>query len=125
MKRLDNDQKLIHDQIREAMQQYHEADEMIRTFEDAKGKNEILNKQLESAIKGLEKEKARLEKQMLKKTEEQIKVMDQAGVQLVSTDYLAGSYIEYLIKQNAEYAEKDFKDIDNIKLTKILSEAKN
>ena len=51
MKRLDNDQKLIHDQIREAMQQYREADEMIKTFEDAKGKNEIINKQLESAIK--------------------------------------------------------------------------
>ena len=33
------------------MQQYREADEMIKTFEGAKGKNEILNKQLESAIK--------------------------------------------------------------------------
>ena len=51
IKRLDNGQKLIHDQIREAMQQYREADEMIRTFEDAKGKNKILNKQLESTIK--------------------------------------------------------------------------
>lgn len=28
-----------------------EADEMIKTFEDAKGKNEILNKQLAPAIK--------------------------------------------------------------------------
>ena len=98
MKRLDNNQKLIHDQIREAMQQYQEADEMIRTFEDAKGKNEILNKQLESAIKGLEKEKIRLEKQMLKKTEEQIQIMDQAGVQLASTYYLAGSYGAELLK---------------------------
>lgn len=99
MKRLDNNQKLIHDQIREAMQQYREADEMIKTFEDAKGKNEILNKQLESAIKGLEKEKVRLEKQMLKKTEEQIKVMDQAGVQLANTEYLAGSYAEKLARK--------------------------
>ena len=125
MKRLDNDQKLIHDQIREAMQQYREADEMIKTFEDAMGKNEILNKQLESAIKGLEKEKIRLEKQMLKKTEEQIKIMDQAGIQLVSTDYLAGSYIEELIKRDTKYAGKDPKNMDNIKLTEILNEAKD
>ena len=125
MKRLDNDQKLIHDQIREAMQQYREADEMIKTFEDAKGKNEILNKQLESAIKGLEKEKVRLEKQMLKKTEEQIKVMDQAGVQLVSTDYLAGSYIEHLIKQNTEYTNENIQNLKNAKLTEILSDAKD
>lgn len=127
MKRLDNDQKLIHDQIREAMQQYREADEMIRTFEDAKGKNEILNKQLESVIKGLEKEKARLEKQMLKKTEEQIKVMDQAGVQLVSTDYLAGSYIEDFINRNPQYIKESasINTLKNADLTNILHDAQD
>lgn len=78
--------------INEAQEQYNEADRLLSVLgETIKGTDEVI-KLHDEAVKGLEKEKLRLEKQMMKDTQKLIRNLEVAGVNIASTEYLAGSY---------------------------------
>lgn len=78
--------------INEAQEQYNEADRLLSILgETAKGTDEII-KLHDEAVEGLKKEKLRLEKQMMKDTQKLIRNLEVAGVNIASTEYLAGSY---------------------------------
>lgn len=119
--------------INEAQEQYNEADRLLSILrETAKGTDEII-KLHDEAVEGLEKEKLRLEKQMMKDTQKLIKNLEVAGVNIASTEYLAGSYAvsKLMEMENKEtnslskyYSLDDIKGMTNQDILNHLDEYK-
>ena len=115
--------------INEAQEQYNEADRLLSVLgETIKGTDEVI-KLHDEAVKGLEKEKLRLEKQMMKDTQKLIKNLEVAGVNIASTEYLAGSYaVDKLTgmknKDSIEISLDDIKGMTNQDILNHLDEYK-
>ena len=89
----------IQSRLEQAMEQYKAAESLLH---DLKANREAADTVIElhdSAIKGIKKEMLRLEKQMAKDSLKQINNLEKAGVRLVDSDYLAGSYVTMLVER--------------------------
>ncbi len=80
----------------------------------------------DAAIKGCEKEKRKLERQMMKDTLKQINNFERAGISIASTDYLAGSFaLETLQSIGIVSNEEKVKTMTNEDIFKALNEYRN
>lgn len=99
----------IQSRLEQAMEQYKAAESLLHDLEANREAADTVIELHDSAIKGVKKEMLRLEKQMAKDSLKQINNLEKAGVRLVDSDYLAGSYVTMLVESRKL---KDNKGID-------------
>ena len=104
----------IQSRLEQAMEQYKAAESLLHDLEANREAADTVIELHDSAIKGVKKEMLRLEKQMAKDSLKQINNLEKAGVRLVDSDYLAGSYVTMLVKRGVLKEGKDNITLDNL-----------
>lgn len=120
----------IQSRLDQAMEQYKAAESLLHDLEANREAADTVIGLHDSAIKGVKKEMLRLERQMAKDSLKQINNLERAGVRLVDSDYLAGSYVKRLVEKGKLKDGKDditpdkLNEMDNEKLFNALEQYK-
>ena len=116
----------IQSRLEQAMEQYKAAENLLHDLEANREAADTVIELHDSAIKGVKKEMLRLEKQMAKDSLKQINNLEKAGVRLVDSDYLAGSYVTMLVKkgklENYKITPDNLHSISNEELFNALEQ---
>lgn len=106
-------EELIHDQIRRAMEQYREAENIIQNLQQGIGITKELDKMIEGSIKQAEKELEKIKKGLYAKTEEQLKTMEKAGINLSQTPFFKDSFMEATVCGTMRIASEEAEKLTN------------
>ena len=117
-------EELIHDQIRRAMEQYREAENIIQNLQQGIGITKELDKMIEGSIKQAEKELEKIEKELYAKTEEQLKTMEKAGINLSQTPFFKDSFMEATVCGTMDITPEEAEKLTNEELMNCLHKAK-
>ena len=116
----------IQSRLEQAMEQYKAAESLLHDLEANREAADTVIELHDSAIKGVKKEILRLEKQMAKDSLKQINNLEKAGVRLVDSDYLAGSYVTMLVEnrklENYKIISDNLHSISNEELFNALEQ---
>lgn len=118
-------EELIHDQIRRAMEQYREAENIIQNLQQGIGITKELDKMIEGSIKQAEKELEKIEKELYAKTEEQLKTMEKAGINLSQTPFFKDSFMEATVCGTMDITPEEAEKLTNEELMNCLHKAKD
>ena len=113
----------LQSRLSEAKGQHAACESLLKVLLENKEAADTMLHLHDAAIKGCEKEKRKLERQMMKDTLKQINNFERAGISIASTDYLAGSFaLETLQSIGIVSNEEKVKTMTNEDIFKALNE---
>lgn len=116
----------LQSRLSEAKGQHAACESLLKVLLENKEAADTMLHLHDAAIKGCEKEKRKLERQMMKDTLKQINNFERAGISIASTDYLAGSFaLETLQSIGIVSNEEKVKTMTNEDIFKALNEYRN